>query len=307
MITKELILIQKLNNMINSKFIHEKKKTMVLKKLYQIYNKLFLGGFNMINKKYALFILILISIVIIISCNSNKNINLKKVQDDPRIHMQQGATYLQEQKCQEAANEYLMFIEKKKDSPEAYNFLGLSYLCLKNYASAKASFQKALSLDPLYFEVHNNLAILYMETNDLVNAEKEFLEYLNTKNINPAVAYYNLATLYVKKNDYESALITIKKCIQFQQEQEAPFILYLSILERMGKYDEALNEYKAFIDKFPNSQIGHYNYGIILLKYNKPCEAKIQLAKALEINPSNEIGSNASEKLKLIKCSESNK
>lgn len=304
-----MILILKLNNKINLKITYQSKKLWLLKNsIKYIYHKVSSGGFNMmINIKNAIFALTFISIAIAISCNPNKNINLKKIQDDPRIHMQQGAIYLQEQKCQEAANEYLIYTEKKKDSPEAYNFLGLSYLCLKNYSAAKASFQKALSLDPLYYEVHNNLGILYMEMNDLVNAEKEFLEYLNTKNINPAVAYYNLATLYVKKKDYESALITIKKCIQFQQEQEAPFILYLSILEKIGQYDDALVEYKAFIDKFPNSQIGHYNYAILLLKYNKPCEAKIHLTKALEINPANEIGTNASEKLKLIKCSESNR
>ncbi len=249
-------------------------------------------------------LIIIMTFILLTSCSSNKKINYNQTKGDPRIHLQQGAIYLQELKCQEAVNEYLLFINKKKDSPESYNFLGLAYLCLKDYSSAKANFQKALSLDPLYYEVHNNLGILYMEINDLDNAEKEFLEFLKNKNINPSAAYYNLATLYLKKKDYQAALVTAKKCIQFQEESQEPYLLYLTILERAGKYDEALNEYKSFLIKFPNSQLGHYNYALLLLKYNLPCEAKNHFNKAMEIEPANETGLSAKQKIKLVKCSE---
>ncbi|OGF65524.1 MAG: hypothetical protein A2Y62_18720 [Candidatus Fischerbacteria bacterium RBG_13_37_8] len=252
---------------------------------------------------YKKALLLLCMLAFLVSCGPKK-INYGLEQDEPRIHLQKAALFLQEQKCQEAANEYQFYLAKKKDNPEAYNYLGLAYLCLKNYSSAKTNFEKALTLDSLYVEVHNNLGILYLEMNEFDRAEKEFLEYLNHKTANPAAVYYNLATLYFKKGDYETALFTTKRCVQVQPEAEAPRILYATILEQMGRNDEAIVEYKSMLDGNPNSQSANFNLGNLLIKYNKACEAKFHFSRVLEANPTNELGINASEKIKQIKCSE---
>jgi len=63
-----------------------------------------------------------------------------------------------------------------------------------------------------------------------------------------------------------------------------------------------MNEYKNLLEKFPNSQLGHYNFALLLLKYNEPCEAKNHLTKAVEIDPSTPTGIAATEKLKLTQC-----
>lgn len=249
-------------------------------------------------------LLIAILILAAVACQSKRQTSTSSFNNDIRIHLQQAAIFLNEQKCQEAVNEYKLYLSKKNDSPEAYNFLGLSYLCLRNYAESKASFQKALELDPLYSQVHHNLGILYMETNDLDKAEKEFLEVLKDKRVNPSGTLFNLALLYLKKGDLETALFTAKKSSEYQPDETAPRLLYASILERMNRDEEAIIEYRSILEKNPKSQEANYNLANLLHKIGKECEAKFYYLKVLDINPTNEIGLATAQTLKKIKCSE---
>jgi len=239
----------------------------------------------------------------VLACQSKKQ-TTTSYQNDIRIHLQQAAIFLSEQKCQEAVNEYKLYLSKKNDSPEAYNFLGLSYLCLRNYAEAKSSFQKALELDPLYSQVHHNLGILYMETNELDKAEKEFMEVLKDKRVNPSGTLFNLALLYLKKGDLETALFTAKKSAEYQPDEIAPRILYASILEKMNRNEEAIIEYRSILEKHPKSQEANYNLAELLRKIGKECESKFYYLRVLDINPTNEIGLATAQALKNLKCTE---
>ena len=254
--------------------------------------------------KYALSILIIIPVIFLIGCGPKKNPQAPTGKQELLSYIYNGSKLLREQKCQEAANEYTKYLAKDKSSPEAWNWLGVANLCLKDYSAAKVDFEKALSLDPMYSLVHNHLGILYMETEQWGLAEKEFNELLKDKRSNPAAAYYNLATLFIKKKDNQTALYYARKCVEYQPNEVAPRLLYISILTELNRIDEALAESRAIVQKNPKSQEANFTLANLLFDLSKMCEAKTYFSKVTEINPTNDIGKDALEKLRTIQCSQ---
>src|SRR5262245_51401078 len=89
---------------------------------------------------------------------------------------------LGQRRCTDAANLYLKFLQKYPKDPQAWNFLGLAYLCDAKYDLAQNAFRQSLTFAPTYSDVHNNLGVLYMEMKNYPEAKKEYMKALEDVN-----------------------------------------------------------------------------------------------------------------------------
>ena len=98
------------------------------------------------------------------------------------------------------------------DTPESLFALGVSNMKLAEYDKAVVAFQKALAIDPEFFDARYNLSIVYALKGDLDRSISSFEELVAGQPTN-ASAYYNIACLYARQNQTEQATEWLKKAI----------------------------------------------------------------------------------------------
>jgi superkiller protein 3 len=94
-----------------------------------------------------------------------------------------------------------------------------------------------------------------------------------------AITYRNLAIAYRHANDLDSAIKTIKKGLEFDQDNVQNMILYGNILFEQEKYSEAIKVYDDAL-RIKNEPAALHNMALALLKTGKESQALEFLIKA---------------------------
>ena len=127
-------------------------------------------------------------------------------------HYSLGRLYHDNQKIQDAIQEYKKAIEIDFGHADAHNNLGVAYGDLGQYPESIAEFQLALKYNPNlpqaqqnlgFSQAHTTLGMTYFKKGDY---DKAFEEYKKSLSIDPyyADAYYNLALLLSGEEQSES-------------------------------------------------------------------------------------------------------
>ena len=134
-----------------------------------------------------------------------------------QFHFEEGNAYFKTKDYPKAVLSYEKSVSLK-ETPEAYFNLGQSYE--DNIPEkAKAAYQKALSLDPLFTEVLSRLGSLYLDEGNLNHALETFnkLDELEPENKDTLVS---LSQLYFLKQDFGSAQKYAKKVLKIDSKNE---------------------------------------------------------------------------------------
>lgn len=106
---------------------------------------------------------------------------------------------------------------------------------------ALAMYTKALSMDPEYFELYNDLGVIYEMQGELNSAEHMYLKVLEyDKNFLPV--YANLGFLYEKKRDIQKAGYYWRKRYELGEEGEYWREVARQHLIELGTMQEILDE-----------------------------------------------------------------
>jgi tetratricopeptide (TPR) repeat protein len=140
--------------------------------------------------------------------------------------------------------------EKQLVFSQIYCNQGYIYLNLNKLKEAIESFQKALELNPDYFEAYFNLGNAYFQNKKFDLAEKSYQKALKLNKKFPLL-YFQLGRLYTEWNKKEKAVESYKKLITLQ----------------------------------PNNYLAWYNLGLLYRDLGKKEEAAEYLEKAIRLNP----------------------
>lgn len=143
------------------------------------------------------------------------------------------------------------FIAEKPDLAYAHFQLAFSYTNLKRPDEARTEYQRAVELDPKFFE-----------------------------------AYLNLGTLLLD-SDPKSAVAPLRKAADLQPAQNRPRYLLAVALDRSGEDAAAAEEFQRVLSLEPND-LPSVNYlGWYFLRHQKPAEAEVKFRHALQLDPKN--------------------
>ncbi|MGD0887486.1 MAG: tetratricopeptide repeat protein [Thermodesulfovibrionales bacterium] len=175
---------------------------------------------------------------------------VRKSPDAAIPHYNLGNAYLNQNRLDEAENEYIGALKLKPDYAMAHNNLGNAYLNQNRLDEAENEYIAALKLRPDYADAQYNLGTAYLNQNRLDEAVKEYIAALKLRP-DHADAHYNLGTAYLNEN----------------------------------RFDEAIHEYIAALKLRPDFANAHYNLGNAYLNENRLDEAVKEFIAALKLKP----------------------
>jgi len=145
-------------------------------------------------------------------------------------------------------------------------------------------YQKAIRIDPEYFEPYNNLGILL---NTYGRTQEAIPYYEKARQIKPnhSDTYNNLATAWQALKQYDQAMVFFEKALELNPENASPHNNMATMLNELGRTQEALGHYRTAASLNPGEPKVWYNLGNLFFQQNLPDSAEFYYLKSLSINP----------------------
>ncbi len=159
-----------------------------------------------------------------------------------------GAIYADQKKYDSAINDYNKAINLNPAFAGAYNNRGAIYADQKKYDLATADYNKAIDLNPDYAEAYHNRGILYK---DQKKYDLAINDYNKAINLNPAFAeaYNNRGAIYAEQKKYDLATTDYNKAIDLNPDFAGAYYNLAEAYIFNKQFDKALKELKVFQNK----------------------------------------------------------
>ncbi|MDP2682912.1 MAG: O-antigen ligase family protein [Deltaproteobacteria bacterium] len=141
--------------------------------------------------------------------------------------------------------------------------------------------KKAKEFAPFDITITHNLAVLYLQLGMYKEAIGEFKKYLNEKP-NDIEAHIEISGAYRMNKEYDNALKETDWLLSKNANNNYFHFLKANILQDMGQYNEAHNEYRLALREKGKEADVWYAIGLLSLKQNKPKEAEDAFRKAVD-------------------------
>lgn len=125
----------------------------------------------------------------------------------------------------------------------------------KRLAEAMAELLIIIAKKPDFASAHNNLGLIYKESDRLKEAEREYKEALKAEPLY-AEAMNNLAVLYDNEGRYNEAVELFKNALRINPKSHEINLNLAITLERMGKIEDARLYYKNYLRLIPKGEKG---------------------------------------------------
>ncbi len=207
-------------------------------------------------------------------------------------------------------------VEKNPDKYWPYRRLGVVYFRLKRYTDAIDIFEKGLKIRD-DSSLHNNIGYTYMQLGDFEKAKASFEKAIE---LNPSfsTSIYHLGEIYAAEERFDQAEEYLKKAIAIKSDIEEYYFKLGEILEKVGRYEEIISFLEELVKKHPNNRVLinalggayfdlfdyenaaknfrraikinpepelHCNLAISLMNLERFSEAEVELKKSLEMKP----------------------
>lgn len=178
-----------------------------------------------------------------------------------------------------------------EDPKQGYLYVHLAriYNMRKEYKLAIDAFNQAIRLSVFPdAHLHQELAVVFFQTGDLLTAQKELETALSIKP-DFAEAQYNLGILLNTLKKPQEAFEHFRFAVEAEPNNVAAHNFYGKALLGQGKFEAAANEFTQAI-KFASPQEPilaelHSNLGVAYIQMGQRDQARQEFEKALEINP----------------------
>lgn len=173
-----------------------------------------------------------------------------------------------------------------------WNNLGAFQSNQGNNKDALKSFTKSFELNNKYDVALLNRAKTYRDLKETDKAIIDYKKVIEIKNTNEE-AYFDLAVLYSKREDYARAQECYEKLIELNPEENYPAAINLVIVKkRQGDLDGALSDMNKLIEKIPSNEFlyenranVYNNRADILMNMKRYDEAFEDIEKSLALEP----------------------
>ncbi len=216
-------------------------------------------------------------------------------------HYKLAMAHLQAKNPTMALKELLTAEKQDPENSEILVALAQTYQRKKAYSLAEEKYLKALELsknDPRY---QNNLAALYLDTQQWDKAIHYFdLASKNLLFVKAHVAVAGKGYAYYKKKDYKKALDYASEAISLAPNYAKAYLLKSQIYKEMGEPAQEKFFLQRTVDVAPYFIGARYQLAELFLRENSIDKAKEQLQTIVDYAPTSDVGRNAEVLLKSL-------
>jgi type IV pilus assembly protein PilF len=229
----------------------------------------------------------LLLLFLLVSCSSRgKTTKAEMTMDMATNAYQMGNVHFNDGRYLEALKSHSRAVELVPDEAKFHNALALAYGARGLYDLSKEHFAKSIALDPMYSEAYLNLSALYLnerEWDKAIETAKGALENVFYKT--PEFAYYNIARGMINKDDFQGAIISLKKAVDINPRYRWGYNYLGLALERVGREGEAEEAYLSAINIDDNFAPAHLNLGALLMRGGEKSRALKEFNATVEAAP----------------------
>ncbi|HXV74919.1 MAG TPA: tetratricopeptide repeat protein, partial [Candidatus Polarisedimenticolaceae bacterium] len=163
------------------------------------------------------------------------------------------------------------------------------------------AFETALEHDPFLTDARNFLGAVYTEMGRIDDAEYQFREALEDPAYpTPEKVYLNLALAYVAQGRDEEAISELRTAVELNPKFYKAHYELASLLDRVGRIDEAAREYEVARPDYRNVGEFHYRLGFVYFRLGDRARARESLERAIEVAPGSNSAAQADDILKMM-------
>ena len=198
-----------------------------------------------------------------------------------------GNALVREGQVEEAIVHLQKALEIDPGYAEAYNHMGSALMKKGQAGEAIAYYQKAVQLNASYADAYNNLGVAFLRNGQV---DEAIAHYRKAVAINPGSAemQYNLGNVLAREGNWADAI----ECYQAALSTERDSVKAAKVrnnlgaaLEKLGKSDEALEQFSQALQINGNYPEAHCNLGRMLAQRGRRDEAVAHLREALRLKP----------------------
>ncbi|MFN2262277.1 MAG: tetratricopeptide repeat protein [Psychroflexus sp.] len=185
---------------------------------------------------------------------------------------------------QDAINVLKESLNFADDLLEIHSIMGMEYLFLEDFDSAKNSYINCLENDENDYTALYNIIYCF----DFLDQNQEAIVFLKNfldKNPYCEVAWHQLGKLYFEAKKYQSALEAFDFAIISDDYFIGAYLEKGKVLERLHRYKEAIECYTLTIQIDDPTAFAYLRIGKCFLKLNQPENALKNYKKALHEDP----------------------
>ena len=198
-------------------------------------------------------------------------------------HKDLGIIYLNQHLINEANDEFQIALKLEPDNP-IINFEYANYLsAMGDFISAKKLYNKAYEINNDNFEILKFMGINYIKLNDIENALLT-LKKANDINSNDALVLYNLGNVYYTNKEYKKAKKMLEKAYLLNLNPETLNLLGI-VNMKLNNFEEAKNYFEKLYQDYKNNPYLLLNLGKCYIKLTQNDKAREYLNKANDLLP----------------------
>jgi len=184
----------------------------------------------------------------------------------------------------ESVPKYLQSILMKRNNPDSYFGLGVSYKCLGNFDKAVECLTKAIEQEPARFDAHYELGISYLLLGMPEMAIEELIKAIVVDSTN-LEAQIQLALAHELVGEQDLAMLIYNKLIETKPSYLKAYSHKAALLICQGKYFEASKIFFDIIKLNADYYKAYFGMGVCFDNMNKVSDAKRYYRKFLDIKP----------------------
>ena len=170
---------------------------------------------------------------------------------------------------------------------EPYNHMGSVLMKKGQIAEAIGYYQKAIQLNTSYADAYNNLGVAFLRNGQL---DEAIAHYKKAVAIKPdsAELQYNLGNALARKGSWADAIACYQAALSTERDSVKAAKVRNNLgaaLERLGKSDEALEQFSEALQINGNYPEAHSNLARLLAQRGRRDEAVAHLKEALRLKP----------------------
>ena len=185
---------------------------------------------------------------------------------------------------QESVSKYLQSIMLKRENPDSYYGLGVSYKYLGNYDKAIECLLKSAEQDNQKFDTFYELGICHLLNGKPECAIEYLIRAILLDSENPDVQI-QLALAHELVGEEDLAMLIYNKLIETKPGYLKAYSHKAALLICQGKYFEASKVFFTILKKNPNYHKAYLGMGVCFENLHKPVDAKRYYKKFLDKKP----------------------